>query len=120
METLVHLNELLSKVTPTCQVARSVVEPLSDMFKAKEMPLGGNELVAFPRVVEFKPVVELMILIERDAAPFTELVLNKGSRKLNKSRGSIKQETVLFHKLISPNLDMSINKYDFRPQNTEH
>ena len=84
------------------------------------MPPGGSGRVEFPRVVEFKPVVEPVILIDRGTAPFTELVLNKGSRKLRKSRGSIKQETVLFHKLISPNLDMSINKYDFRQQNTEH
>jgi hypothetical protein len=97
---------LLSKVIPTCQAARSDVEPLNDMFKAKGIPPGGSGRVEFPSVVEFKPVVELMILIDRVAVPFTKLVLNKGSTKLRKSRGSIKHATVLFHKLVSPNLDM--------------
>jgi hypothetical protein len=45
-------------------------------------------------VVEFKPVAEFVILIYLGAVPFAELVPNEWSRRLRKSRASMKLETV--------------------------
>jgi hypothetical protein len=71
-------------------------------------------------VIDIKPVAEFTILIDLEAAPFAELVPNEGSRKLRKIIASMKLETVWPRNSVSPNLDMSITKYDFRHENVRH
>ena len=70
--------------------------------------------------IEFKPVAEFVILIYLGAVPFAELVPDEGSRRLRKSRASMKLETVCARNFVSPDLDMSISKYDFRRENARH
>ena len=71
-------------------------------------------------VMEFKPVAEFVSLIDLGAVPFAELVPNEGSRRLRKSRASMKLETVCARNFVSPNLVMSITKYDLSPENAKH